>query len=170
MFKKCIVQTSFGLMTAIADEHVLYLLQFSDSCLLDKQVDHIQKLYNVHIVQGSNSLIEKLEKELASYCSGKLQTFTITLSYEGTRFQKKVWDHCSEIEYGGTVSYQRLAGAMGNSLACRAVGTALGSNCYVIIVPCHRVIKSDGKIGHYGGGVERKIALLAHEQLFKNKN
>jgi AraC family transcriptional regulator of adaptative response/methylated-DNA-[protein]-cysteine methyltransferase len=166
MLKKSFVQTPFGSLVSVADDNFLYLLQFADSFLLNKQLNRIEKAFGTSIVLGSNSLTKKLEQELMAYCKGTLKKFTIPLFAYGTPFQKQVWDSCFSIEYGKTVCYQNLAEIMKNALASRAVGTALGSNCHVIIVPCHRIIKLNGMIGGYAGGVDRKLQLRSHEQLF----
>jgi AraC family transcriptional regulator of adaptative response/methylated-DNA-[protein]-cysteine methyltransferase len=170
MLKKSILQTSFGPMVAVADDTFLYLLQFADSFLLEKQIAQLQKNLTQLLIEGSNDLIKKLEQEMQSYFRGDLKKFTIPLYWIGSDFQKNVWRHCFDIEYGSTVPYQGLAKNLNNDRAFRAVGTALGSNCHVLIIPCHRVIKSDGRIGDYAAGIDRKVLLLAHEQLFKDKN
>jgi AraC family transcriptional regulator of adaptative response/methylated-DNA-[protein]-cysteine methyltransferase len=170
MFKKSFLQTPFGSMIAVADDNFLYLLQFTDSSLLAKQLDRIQKSYNTPIVQGSNTLIKKVEEELALYYSGTLKNFTIRLSVHGTEFQNNVWRGCAAIDYGSTIYYQDLAQLIDRSRAYRAVGTALGANCHALIIPCHRVIKSDGIIGNYAGGTERKRLLVEHEKFFKERH
>ena len=86
---------------------------------------------------------------------------------EGTRFQKKVWKELLKIPFGQTVSYRELARRIGHPKAFRAVGSAVGKNPLPITIPCHRVIRSDGKIGGYSGGVRKKRRLLAREQKSK---
>ena len=84
----------------------------------------------------------------------------------GSEFQKQVWQQVTEIPYGKTVSYLDIAQTIGNKKAVRAVGAANGQNKIVIIIPCHRVVGSDGKLTGYGGGVWRKEWLLHHERRF----
>ncbi len=102
--------------------------------------------------------------QLDAYFSGDLRTFDVTLKLEGTDFQRRVWAQLQEIPYGETISYGELAARIGNERASRAVGLANGRNPVSIIVPCHRVIGADGSLTGYGGGLERKTWLLAHER------
>lgn len=101
-----------------------------------------------------------LARELDAYFAGKLRQFTVPLDLRGTAFQLRVWQLLCEIPYGETRSYGQIAQALGNPKATRAVGQANGSNPISIIVPCHRVIGSDGGLTGYGGGLHRKKALL----------
>lgn len=98
--------------------------------------------------------------ELDEYFAGKLREFTVPLDLRGTLFQRQVWELERGIPYGETRSYGQIAHALGRPAAVRAVGGANGSNPVSIVVPCHRVIGSDGKLTGYGGGLDRKEALL----------
>lgn len=102
-------------------------------------------------------------RQLNEYFSGKRKTFTIALAPEGTPFQQRVWQALRTIPYGRTSSYGQIAKAIGKPTAARAVGAANGQNPISIIVPCHRVIGSNGKLVGYGGGLSIKEALLDHE-------
>lgn len=102
-------------------------------------------------------------RQLEEYFSGKRKTFTITLAPQGTRFQQRVWQALRAIPYGRTLSYGQIAKAIGQPTASRAVGAANGQNPISIIVPCHRVIGSNGNLVGYGGGLSIKETLLAHE-------
>jgi methylated-DNA-[protein]-cysteine S-methyltransferase len=102
--------------------------------------------------------------QLQAYFEGKLESFDLRLAPAGTAFQQKVWRELSKIPYGETISYGELARRIGNPKASRAVGLANGSNPIPIIIPCHRVIGSDGKLTGYGGGVHIKKKLLALEK------
>ena len=101
---------------------------------------------------------------LRAYFAGELEKFDVEAAPEGTEFQKRVWSELCDIAYGKTISYGKLAGRIGNPKASRAVGLANGSNPIPIIIPCHRVIGSNGKLTGYGGGLEIKEKLLALEQ------
>ena len=101
--------------------------------------------------------------QLDAYFAGELTTFDIEMNLLGTPFQKAVWSQLREIPYGETISYGELATRVGNRNASRAVGLANGRNPVAIIVPCHRVIGSNGSLTGYGGGLERKTWLLEHE-------
>ena len=101
--------------------------------------------------------------QLAAYFAGQLTEFDLPLAPAGTEFQRRVWDGLRAIPYGQTVSYGELARRVGNPAASRAVGLANGRNPIAIVVPCHRVIGSDGSLTGYGGGLNRKRFLLALE-------
>lgn len=104
--------------------------------------------------------------QLGEYFKGERKVFDLPLSPEGTEFQGKVWTLLSDIPYGETISYMELSKRYGNTKAIRAVGTANGSNPICIIIPCHRVIGSDGSLVGYGGDLWRKAWLLKHEMAF----
>lgn len=103
-------------------------------------------------------------RQLRAFFAGELQRFNLTLKPEGTEFQKRVWNALLEIPFGETTSYGELARQLGNPAASRAVGLANGSNPIAIIIPCHRVIGSTGKLTGYGGGLENKRWLLDFER------
>jgi methylated-DNA-[protein]-cysteine S-methyltransferase len=104
-------------------------------------------------------------RQLDEYFAGKRREFDLPLRFDGTVFQRRVWQELTEIRYGETWSYGQLACRIGNPSASRAVGLANGRNPISILVPCHRVIGADGSLTGYGGGLERKRWLLAHEGL-----
>ena len=104
--------------------------------------------------------------QLEEYFRGRRTSFTVSLSLRGTAFQKKVWQALLNIPYGKTITYKDLACAVGNTRATRAVGGANHRNPVSIIVPCHRVVGSDGRLTGYGGGLDKKAWLLAHERKF----
>ncbi|MFG3043743.1 methylated-DNA--[protein]-cysteine S-methyltransferase [Streptomyces sp. NPDC048241] len=104
------------------------------------------------------------QEQLAAYFAGEIQRFTVRLGLHGTPFQRRVWDQLNEIPYGETRSYGQLALALDAPGASRAVGLANGRNPVGIIVPCHRVVGSDGSLTGYGGGLDRKRRLLAFER------
>src|SRR5262245_51620275 len=101
--------------------------------------------------------------QLHAYFAGELTAFDLPLALAGTPFQKRVWAELRQIPFGQTISYQDLARQVGNPKASRAVGAANGQNPVAVIIPCHRVIASDGTLGGFGGGLERKEWLLRHE-------
>jgi methylated-DNA-[protein]-cysteine S-methyltransferase len=103
-------------------------------------------------------------RELRAYCSGELERFSLPLAPEGTPFQLEVWRRLCEIPYGETISYGDLARRLGNPGASRAVGLANGTNPIPIVIPCHRVIGSNGALTGYGGGLSVKEKLLALER------
>jgi methylated-DNA-[protein]-cysteine S-methyltransferase len=99
-------------------------------------------------------------KQLKAYFSGKLRKFDLPLAAEGTDFQKSVWNALCRVSYGTTASYGDIARAVGKPAAFRAVGLANGRNPIAIVVPCHRIIGSNGRLVGYGGGLDHKQALL----------
>jgi methylated-DNA-[protein]-cysteine S-methyltransferase len=103
-------------------------------------------------------------EQLRSYFAGELRVFSLNLAPQGTPFQLRVWKELARIPYGETISYGQLAERVGNPKASRAVGLANGSNPISIILPCHRVIGSNGKLTGYGGGLPTKQQLLALER------
>ena len=103
-------------------------------------------------------------KQLYEYFVGDRKEFVLEFRLEGTSFQKKVWNQLMKIPYGKTISYKDIAVAIENEKACRAVGSANGRNNIAVIIPCHRVIASDGTLGGYGGGLWKKEWLLDHER------
>jgi methylated-DNA-[protein]-cysteine S-methyltransferase len=107
--------------------------------------------------------------QLDEYFRGRRKEFTVPLHMEGTEFQKKVWNELLKIPFGETMSYLKLAMKVGNEKMIRAVGGANGKNPISIIVPCHRVIGSDGKLVGYGGGLWRKEWMLEHENKLSGK-
>lgn len=102
-------------------------------------------------------------RQLSAYFAGELTDFDVPLALEGTEFQLRVWQSLRGIPYGETISYGQLAARLGNPKAARAVGLANGSNPVPIIIPCHRVIGSNGSLVGYGGGLANKKTLLALE-------
>ena len=109
-------------------------------------------------------IIEKTEKQLSEYFSGKRTQFDLPLSIKGTEFQKRVWQQLSQIPFGVTMSYKDIALKLNDGKASRAVGTANGRNPISIVIPCHRVIASDGTLGGYAGGLKVKVKLLTLEK------
>jgi methylated-DNA-[protein]-cysteine S-methyltransferase len=103
-------------------------------------------------------------RQLTAYFAGDLENFDLQLAPEGTPFQLGVWRSLCEIPFGQTISYGELASRIGNPKASRAVGLANGSNPIPIVIPCHRVIGSNGKLTGYGGGLPIKEKLLALER------
>lgn len=114
--------------------------------------------------ERAHSGFEDVAEQLKEYFARARTTFTVPIALDGTAFQKRVWSELLAIPYGQTRSYGQLADAIGNRSAMRAVGAANGRNPISIIVPCHRVIGSNGTLVGYGGGLERKQFLLELER------
>ena len=109
-------------------------------------------------------LASAARQQLAAYFAGELERFDLPLAPTGTDFQRRVWDAVAAIPYGATASYSEIAAAVGRPAACRAVGAANGRNPLAIVIPCHRVVGAAGALTGYGGGLERKRALLDLER------
>jgi methylated-DNA-[protein]-cysteine S-methyltransferase len=126
----------------------------------DRTIRRIGRAFNAKIVEGESSVIDDTIKELEEYFSQKRTMFDVPLLFAGTDFQKRVWSKLIDIPYGTTLSYGEMSCSLGCPKAVRAVANANGANAISVIVPCHRVIGSNGQLGGYGGGLETKRALL----------
>ena len=117
-----------------------------------------------NFLNDTHFLLTEVVHQLDEYFEGKRHEFDLPLAPQGTPFQKKVWNQLRQIPYGKTASYLDIAKAVGNEKAVRAVGAANKKNPIAIIIPCHRVIGSNGKLTGYAGGLWRKERLLKHEK------
>ncbi len=158
------IDTPLGSMVAIFDETHLYLLEFTDRRGLEREIEKMRKSLKVAIVPGRSPVTQMIEDDLAAYFKGELKDFTTPFKVYGSDFQKSVWDELLTIPYGVTRSYAEQAQRIGNPKAVRAVARANGMNQLAIIIPCHRVIGSDGKLTGYAGGLARKEWLLDLER------
>jgi AraC family transcriptional regulator of adaptative response/methylated-DNA-[protein]-cysteine methyltransferase len=158
------IDSPMGPLVTAATAEGICLLEFSDRRRLETQFTILRKRFKAAIVPGENKHIKLLRRELGDYFNGKLKRFTVPLQYPGTPFQQKVWDGLLKLRHGQTISYEAMAQRIGHPSAQRAVGTANGMNRIAIVIPCHRVVNKDGKLGGYGGGLWRKQKLLALER------
>jgi methylated-DNA-[protein]-cysteine S-methyltransferase len=117
-----------------------------------------------HVDASPSPLLDKVERQLLEYFAGQRTDFDIAIALKGTPFQRDVWEALCRIPYGETWTYAKLAVEVGRAGAARAAGSANGSNPISIIVPCHRVIGSNGSLTGYGGGLPNKAFLLGLEQ------
>lgn len=117
----------------------------------------------------NSPIIDECIRQLDAYFAGKLKDFVLPMLAQGTDFQRNVWEYLKTIPYGKTISYLEFSRRIGNEKAIRAVGTANGNNPLTIILPCHRVIGSDGSLVGYGGDLWRKEWLLRHEGSLPNQ-
>lgn len=154
-----------GDMMALLSPQGLCLLEFSERTKgLGREIAQVNAARGGPAQAGENALTRQLGKELAEYFAGKRRNFDVPLDLVGTPFQQDVWRALLTIPYGQTRSYAVQAGQVGKPTAMRAVAAANGANKISIVVPCHRVIGSDGSLTGYGGGVPRKHWLLALER------
>jgi len=163
------LDTPLGPMTAVADEHALYLLEYVDRRGLEREIERLRARLKAGIAPGRTAPIAQIEKELAAYFAGRSTAFKTPLARGGSPFQSSVWDALLTIPPGETWSYAELARAVGRPRAVRAVAQANGANQFAIVIPCHRVINANGELGGYGGGVPRKRWLLEHERRARAK-
>jgi len=157
------IKTPLGPMLAGADSQALRFLDFSDRRAVDAQLASLRRTSRMSIARGDCSILDELKTQLEAYFAGRLKNFSVPVSSPGTPFQALVWRVLSEIPYGETRSYGDVARTIGSPGASRAVGAANGLNRVAIVVPCHRVVNANGSLGGYGGGTERKRALLRLE-------
>ncbi len=158
------LDTKLGPMIGIADEDALYLLEFVDRRGLEREVERLQKRTKAAIIPGTTEPIRSIERELHQYFEGELKQFKTPLCLLGSPFQKRVWAQLKNIPYGEIRTYAEMASGIGNSSAFRAVANANGANQIAIVIPCHRVINTNGEFGGYGGGLVRKKWLIHHEK------
>lgn len=155
--------TVLGPMIAISDESALYLLEFVTKRGLEKEVERL-RIRGFAIIPGDTSPIQSIMQELADYFSGTLTQFKTPYRMFGSSFQQEVWQALCKIPYGQTKSYREQAIDLKRPSSYRAVANANGTNQLAIIIPCHRIISSDGTLGGYGGGLAVKQWLLEHEK------
>ncbi len=158
------IDTPLGPMLVVADDEVLYLLEFVDRRGLEKEIERLKNKTKLPIIPGKTNSAKQVEVELEGYFSGKIQEFKTPLLLIGSPFQKKVWEELQKIPKGETRSYSEIAKVIGKPSAFRAVASANGANQFAIVIPCHRVINSNGGLSGYGGGIKRKEWLLKHER------
>ncbi len=142
------LETDFGYLKIQADDHHLREVIFLDKPEPEASPNEITKL---------------TLKQITEYLEGQRKEFQLPLMAEGTAFQKKVWEELCNIPFGTSISYLELAHRLGDPKVIRAAASANGKNPISIIIPCHRVIGSDGSLVGYGGGLHRKKWLLKHE-------
>ncbi|MHC8949123.1 bifunctional transcriptional activator/DNA repair enzyme AdaA [Sphingobacterium hungaricum] len=157
------IETPLGTMYVCATEKGVCLLEFTDRKMLETEFKSLAKSLNATIVQGDNAHFLLLENELKEYFEGKRKQFTVPLHTPGSDFQNSVWKALKDIPYGTTKSYKQQATYIGSPESVRAVANANGMNKISIIIPCHRVIGTDGSLTGYGGGIWRKKWLLELE-------
>lgn len=150
------IETPIGQMIAIADSYGIIALDFFDS-------RNIEKYEGPLSYESTNNNLKELKSQLDEYFCGKRREFSIKLNPKGTEFQKLVWSELLKISFGKTISYRDQATSMGNLKGIRAIASANGKNKIAIIIPCHRVLGSNGSLTGYAGGLWRKRWLLDHE-------
>ncbi|WP_085247986.1 bifunctional transcriptional activator/DNA repair enzyme AdaA [Gilliamella mensalis] len=162
--------TPLGPMFICSTNQGICLLEFVDRRMLETEFEQLQKQLKLQIIFGDNQHIKQAKEEITEYFQGKRQHFSVNLYTPGTDFQQTVWDSLKQIPYGKLTTYKAQAENINNPHAIRAVANANGFNRVAIIIPCHRVIGSNGELMGYGGGLERKRWLIEHEKNHTNQN
>ena len=158
------IESPLGAILALADDDGLYVFDWVDRRGLEREIVRLRAKTKFVIVPGSHRVLDQATLEIAEYFEGKRKSFTLPLAPRGTDFQRRVWDALLNIPAGETRSYADIARSIGQPSAVRVVARANGDNFRGIIIPCHRVIGSDGSLTGYGGGLARKQWLLDHEK------
>lgn len=151
-------QSPIGKLTIVADDTAIKALYFEAR-------DFTQNDFPGAVENTNHLLLQKTIKQLDEYFNGRRTDFDLSLAPNGTPFQKSVWKQLQNIPFGEAISYADLALKVGNGNASRAVGGANGRNPIPVIIPCHRVISSDGSLGGFSGGLNVKEQLLALEDI-----
>jgi AraC family transcriptional regulator of adaptative response/methylated-DNA-[protein]-cysteine methyltransferase len=163
------IETPLGAMLAIADDEGLRLLEFVDRRAMEREMTILRSRLQTNIVPGEHPYLAAVRAELADYFAGKNLEFSVPLAPVGSPFQMRTWELLRTIPIGETRSYSWMAAQLGDAGMRRAVGRANGDNMLCLIIPCHRVIRADGTLCGYGGGLWRKKWLLDHERRFTKK-
>jgi O-6-methylguanine DNA methyltransferase len=154
------IDTPIGPMVASATETHLLLLEFSNRRLLGTQLDRVRRAMDCEFERGESPILDMVRAQLAEYFRGDRREFSVPLHASGTPFQNRVWAELQRIPTGTTTTYSAVARKIGQPTAVRAVAKANGDNRIAVIIPCHRVIGSDGSLTGYGGGLSVKQWLL----------
>jgi methylated-DNA-[protein]-cysteine S-methyltransferase len=157
------LESPVGRLRATADDEALHTLTFDDA---ETRAAGAARAFaeTDGAVEGTNAILDRLVEQLDEYFAGARRDFDLPLSPAGTPFQLAVWQVLRSIPYGRTISYGEQARALGDVGKARAVGAANGRNPISIVVPCHRVVAGTGHLTGFGGGIENKAWLLAHER------
>lgn len=157
------IETAIGPMLAAASDTHLLLFEFPRRRMIDTQLDRVRRAHDCELAPGESPVFDVVRTQLDEYFRGERREFTVPLHVPGTPFQTRVWSALQRIPCGTTTTYARLAQTIGQPNAVRAVARANGDNRIAIIIPCHRVIGSNGELVGYGGGLWRKKKLLELE-------
>ncbi|MEP7157664.1 MAG: trifunctional transcriptional activator/DNA repair protein Ada/methylated-DNA--[protein]-cysteine S-methyltransferase [Betaproteobacteria bacterium] len=158
------IESPLGAILALADDDGLHVFDWVDRRGLEREIVRLRARTKFAIVPGKHPVLDQAAREIGEYFAGTRSVFTVPLATRGTDFQRQVWEELLRIPAGTTRSYSEIAQRIGSPKSVRAVARANGDNFRGIIIPCHRVIGSDGSLTGYGGGLARKQWLLDHER------
>ena len=161
----CRFNTPLGPMYACTTDKGICLLEFTDRRMLETEFEDLTHRLKAKIVVGRHHHLTTVQRQIHEYFVGTRTAFDVPLDTPGTVFQQCVWQELRQIPYGSTRTYKEQAEALHKPSAIRAVASANGQNRISIIIPCHRVVGTDGSLTGYGGGLPRKKWLLEHEKL-----
>lgn len=155
------LESPVGILTIVASHKGLHAVLWDN----DRESKHCKKIINNLSQSKKERTINQTKKQLSEYFQGKRKEFDLPLVIQhGTHFQHQAWKQLIKIPYGKTITYAKQAESVGNKNKARAVGLANGLNPISIIIPCHRVIGSDGRLVGFGGGLDKKLFLLKLEE------
>ncbi len=157
------LESPLGPMIAIASARGIALLEFVDRRALEREIGDIRRHFKRAVALRENEHISQIREEIVEYFEKQRTEFGVALDAPASEFQQRVWGRIREIPHGEYTSYGTIATEIGRAGASRAVGRATGENRIAIVIPCHRVLRSDGGMSGYGGGVWRKKKLLELE-------
>jgi AraC family transcriptional regulator of adaptative response/methylated-DNA-[protein]-cysteine methyltransferase len=164
-----LIDTPVGKMRIGASDQGICLFDFQYRRSIDSIMKRIETVSGKSFVDGDHRYFKLLQQQISEYFAGTRKDFDLPLHLEGTAFQKSVWQGLLTIPYGEIRTYKQQSVFLGNEKAIRAVAGANGENGIAIIIPCHRVIGTNGSLTGYGGGLQRKKWLLDHERKYAGK-
>lgn len=163
------IKTPIGSMYACATNEGICMLEFPYRKSFLKQVNGLKRLLNADIMEGESKYFEMLKSQLKEYFKNQRKDFEIPLVLSGSAFQLKVWNELRKIPYGERRTYLQQSKNLDSPKAIRAVAAANGANKISILIPCHRVVGSNGSLIGYGGGIRNKQFLLELESKNNSK-
>lgn len=156
-------KTRIGELLIASYRERICILDFRYRKMRDEVDSRVKNELKAEFVEREDELIRQTKIQIDEYLDGRRKVFDIPILMVGTEFQKQVWYELMKIPYGGLATYKDIAKSINNEKAFRAIGSANGANAIAMIIPCHRVIKSNRELGGYGGGLSAKASLLKLE-------
>lgn len=164
-----ILDTPLGELAIVGDDAAIYLTGFTDGDRLDAGLNRLKRYISAEIVPGMTHPLDSISREIAAYFSGSLHEFRTPIRPLGSVFQQNVWTAIQAVVFGRVSTYASQAAVLKIPSGYRAVANAIAANPLVIVVPCHRIIGYDGRLGGYSGGTTRKQWLIDHEKKYGSR-